>query len=66
MIDRKGFYNMTSEEIDKIVTIVAKKIEDNEILTDFEDLVQEEIKLAKKENREISRRAIEEYKFWMD
>lgn len=57
---------MTSEEIDKIVTIVAKKIEDNEILTDFEDLVQEEIKLAKKENREISRRAIEEYKFWMD
>lgn len=56
---------MTREEVDKLVEEIKKKVENNERLTDYEDLVLEEIKLAKKENREISIRAVEDYKFWM-
>lgn len=57
---------MTREEVNKIVNIVIEKVENNEILTDFEDLVYDEIKLSQKENREISIRLVEDFKFWMD
>lgn len=57
---------MTREEVDKIVNIITEKVENNETLTDFEDLVYDEIKLSQKENREISIRLIEDFKFWMD
>lgn len=57
---------MTREEVDKIVNIITEKVENNETLTDFEDLVYDEIKLSQKENREIPIRLIEDFKFWMD
>lgn len=57
---------MTRAEVDKIVSVVNEKVENNETLTDFEDLVYDEIKLSQKENREIPIRVIEDFKFWMD
>lgn len=57
---------MTREEVDKIVNIITEKVENNETLTDFEDLVYDEIKLFQNENREIPIRLIEDFKFWMD
>ena len=57
---------MTREEVNKIVNIITEKVKNNETLTDFEDLVYDEIKLSQKENREISIRLIEDFKFWMD
>ena len=57
---------MIRAEVDKIVSIVNEKVENNEILSDFEDLVYDEIRLSQKENREISIRLIEDFKFWMD
>lgn len=57
---------MTRAEVDKIVSIITEKAENNERLTDFEDLVYDEIKLSQKENREIPIRVIEDFKFWID
>lgn len=57
---------MTREEVNELIRVIQIKVENSVRLTDFEDLVLEEVNLAKKENREVSIRAIEEYKFWTD
>lgn len=57
---------MTREEINDLIGVIQNKVEQNVRLTNFEDLVLEEVKLAKKENREVILRVIEDYKFWMD
>lgn len=58
--------SMTREEINDLIGVIQNKVEQNVRLTNFEDLVLEEVKLAKKENREVILRVIEDYKFWMD
>lgn len=57
---------MTKEEVSELIKVIQTKVKQGVRLTDFEDLVLEEVKAAKKANREVSIRAIEEYKFWMD
>ena len=57
---------MTREEVNELIKVIQDKVKNRLELTDFEDLVLEEIKVAKTQNREVSVRAIEEYKFWMD
>ena len=57
---------MTREEVNDLIGVIQNKVKNGLELTDFEDLVLEEVKAAKTQNREVSVRAIEEYKFWMD
>ncbi len=57
---------MTREEADKLIEEIKGKVDNRVVLSDFEVLVYEAVKLAEKENREVPIREIEDYKFWMD
>lgn len=57
---------MTREEVNELIRAIQNKVKNGVRLTDFEDLILEEVKLSNKENRDVSIRAVEEYKFWMD
>lgn len=56
---------MTREEVDKLIEEIKGKSDNGVVLPDFEVLVFEAVKLSKRENREVSIREIEDYKFWM-
>lgn len=57
---------MTREEVDKLIEEIKHKVDNGVVLSDFEILVIEAVKLTKRENRNLSIREIEDYKFWMD
>lgn len=57
---------MTREEVNELIRAIQNKVKNGVRLTDFEYLILEEVKLSNKENRDVSIRAVEEYKFWMD
>ena len=56
---------MTREEVDKLIEEIKGKSDNGVVLSDFEVLVFEAVKLSKRENRNVSIREIEDYKFWM-
>ena len=56
---------MTREEVDKLIEEIKGKVDNRVVLSDFEVLVFEAVKLSKRENRNVSIREIEDYKFWM-
>jgi hypothetical protein len=66
MMMNEGAATMTREEADKLIEEIKGKVDNRVVLSDFEVLVYEAVKLAEKENREVPIREIEDYKFWMD
>jgi hypothetical protein len=66
MVINERFTSMTREEVDKLIEEIKHKVDNGVVLSDFEILVIEAVKLTKRENRNLSIREIEDYKFWMD
>lgn len=65
MVINERSASMTREEVDKLIEEIKGKSDNGVVLPDFEVLVFEAVKLSKRENREVSIREIEDYKFWM-
>ena len=65
MMMNEGAATMTREEADKLIEEINGKVDNRVTLSDFEILVLEAVQLAERENREVSTREIEDYKFWM-
>lgn len=59
---------MTREEVDELIKSIEDKLGKGERLTKYEKVVLNQVKLAKRENREnreVLVENIEEIKFWM-
>lgn len=65
MVINERSASMTREEVDKLIEEIKGKSDNGVVLSDFEVLVFEAVKLSKRENRNVSIREIEDYKFWM-